>query len=1090
MQCAACGQSNPSGSRFCNACGAALAPAVAAERARPDTPAHLAERILSGRSALEGERKQVTVLFADVKGSMDLAERVDAEEWHAILDRFFRILTEGVHRFEGTVNQYTGDGIMALFGAPLAHEDHALRACAAALHLRDEVRRWADELRTTRGLAFAVRMGLNSGEVVVGRIGDDLKMDYTALGHTVGLAQRMEQLAEPGKPLLTEYTAGMVTGFFDVRDLGPSQVKGAAEPIRLYELAGVGRLRTRLDASRARGLSRFVGRGTEMAVLDAALERALAGEAQIVGVVGEAGIGKSRLCHEFAERCRARGITFIDAQAVPHGKAIPLLPWMDFTRKTFGIGEQDDDEMARQKIAGRLLLSDPGLRETLPIVFQFLGVSDPARPAPRLGPEAIQRELAEMHARLLRMRAERGEFWAVLFEDLHWFDPASEALLATLEELARDTATLALMTFRPGYDASWMRGPGFRRLAIAPLGPEALAELSRDLLGGDPSVAPLVAQLPARTGGNPFFIEEVVRTLVEAGSLVGTRGAYRLARPVEQLLIPPTVQGVLAARIDRLPACEKALLQTAAVVGREVPHAVLRRIVDLSDDDLASSLRALVDADFVYESGLPPDVEYVFKHALTQEVAYNSQLGEQRARIHGAVARAIEDLHPDRLEERAALLAHHWEGARDASTAARWHVRAADWVAGRDRSQLAQHWRRVRELLATVPETQETLALRVRACRHLLDSISLGSSADFSTMFDEGMTLAERLDDPSPRVRLLNVYANSLVFAGRLEEAEKRFRESLRLADASGDQFLRFLSRVPLTRAFVVAGHLTEALAASTEAEALGRALPELESEPGLSPYGLLLVQRGRALTYSGQPAEGARTMDRAIELARARQERELIAFAHLCRVMPSDVMGETEEQLAHARRAFEAAEAAASTFLHALALSALGQAHIAGGRWGEALEALGELGAGIRAGRVAPLIESETVALLAEAQLGAGDVASARATADAAVEIARRYRRRLSEIRGHLARARALAAGDGGATADEARAAIAAGRALVERTGAVMFEPFLALAEAELAERLGDATARRRALDQAERGFAAMGATARAAAVVRQRDA
>jgi class 3 adenylate cyclase/tetratricopeptide (TPR) repeat protein len=1089
MQCTACGHANPPASRFCNACGTAIGSAPA-PRAQPSTPAHLAERILNTRAALEGERKQVTVLFADVKGSMDLAERVDAEEWHAILDRFFRILTEGVHRFEGTVNQYTGDGMMALFGAPLAHEDHALRACGAALHLRDEVQRLADELRTTRGLAFAVRMGVNSGEVVVGRIGDDLRMDYTALGHTVGLAQRMEQLAEPGKPLVTEYTARMVSGFFDLRDLGPSQVKGAAEPVRLYELVGVGRLRTRFEASRARGLSRFVGRGAEMAVLEEALERSLAGRATIVGVVGEAGVGKSRLCHEFVERCRARGITFIDAHAVPHGKAIPLLPWMEFTRKAFGIGEQDDDEMARQKIAGRMLLSDPGLRDALPIAFQFLGVPDPARPALRLEPEALQRELVEIHTRLLRLRAERGEFWAVLFEDLHWFDPASEALLATLQDLAIGTPTLGIVTFRPSYDAPWMSGPGYRRLMVAPLGPEALAELLRDLLGGDPSVTPLVERLPGRTGGNPFFIEEVVRTLVEAGSLVGSHGAYRLARPVDELAIPPTVQAVLAARIDRLPAREKALLQTAAVVGREVPHAVLRRVVDLSDDDLASGLRALVAGDFMHESGLPPDPEFAFRHALTQEVAYNSQLGEQRARVHGAVARAIEALHSDRLEERAALLAHHYEGARDAYTAARWHARAADWVAGRDRGQLAQHWRRVRELLTNAPETQESLALRVRACRHILDSVTLGSAEDFTGLFDEGMALAERLEDPAPRVRLLNVYANSLIFAGRLEESERCFRESMRLADASGNQFLRFLARVPLTRAFIIAGYLDEALAASAEAEVLGRDRPELEHEPGLSPYGLLLVQRGRALTYLGRPGEGARAIDQAIGLARTRQERELTAFAQLCRVFPCDVMGEAEQELVYAQRAYEAAEASANTFLRALALSALGQAHITGGRWREALEALTDLGAAIRAGRAAPLVESDTVSLLAEAQLGAGDVAAARETADAAVEVARHYRRPVSELRAHVARARVLVGGRDGDTTEPARAALEAARALVARTGATMFTPFLAVVEADLAERLGDADARRRAVGEAERGFTAIGAPARAAAVARRRGA
>jgi adenylate cyclase len=733
---------------------------------------------------------------------------------------------------------------------------------------------------------------------------------------------------------------------------------------------------------------------------------------------------------------------------------------MEFMRKGFGIGEHDDAETARQKIAGRMLLRDPNLREALPVVFQFLGVPDPQRPAPRLTPEAMQREITEVNKSLGSGRVQQGEFWGVLLEDLHWFDDASAALCAELVELAARSPTLTILTFRPGFEVPpWMaRQPRYRQLAMAPLGADALSELLRDLLGADPSVASLAARLPERTGGNPFFIEEVVHTLAESGSLVGTRGAYRLARPGEALTIPATVQGVLAARIDRLPAREKALLQTAAVVGREVPYAVLRRIVELPEDELGAGLRTLVAAEFLYESAPPPDASYTFKHALTQEVAYHSQLGDQRAGIHGAVARAIEALHPERLEERAALLAHHWEGARDTYTAARWHERAADWVAARDRNELVQHWRRVRDLLETVPETQESLALRVRACRHLLDSISLGSSEDFSALFDEGMALAERLDDPAPRVRLLNVYANSLIFAGRLEEAEARFRESMRLADASGNPFLRFLARVPLTRAFIIAGRPADAIIVSGEALEMGRDLPELEAEPGLSPYGLILVQRGRALTFLGRPVEGAETMDRAIELARVRQERELMAFAQLCRTLPCHVLGEPEAELEHARRALEAADSSANTFLRALSLSALGQAHVAGGRWQEALEALGDLAGAMRAGRAAPLVESDTVALQSEALLGAGDVAAARAAADDAIALSRQYRRPLSEIRAQLARARALAASDGGDASAGARAALEAAAALVERTGAVMFVPLLEAARAEIAARFGDA--------------------------------
>src|SRR5438552_2126039 len=346
-RCAACGAEPPPTAKFCPECAAPLAakPQAAAPDPRTYTPQHLAEKILTSRAALEGERKQVTVLFADVKGSMDLAEQLDPEDWHRIMDRLFHILAEGVHRFEGTVNQYTGDGIMALFGAPIAHEDHAQRAGYAALHLSEALRRYAEELKRTKGLGFAVRMGINSGEVVVGTIGDDLRMDYTAQGHTVGLAARMEQLAGADRVYLTEHAAALVAGYFRLRDLGPFTVKGVRDPLRVYELEGTGTLRTKLDVSRVRGFSRFVGRDAEIATLETALARAATGDAQVVGVVAEAGLGKSRLCYEFVQRCRPRGIPIHEAHGVSHGKMVPYLLVLEFLRGYFGLGEQDNAQV-------------------------------------------------------------------------------------------------------------------------------------------------------------------------------------------------------------------------------------------------------------------------------------------------------------------------------------------------------------------------------------------------------------------------------------------------------------------------------------------------------------------------------------------------------------------------------------------------------------------------------------------------------------------------------------------------------------------------------------------------------------------------
>ena len=723
--CPSCGASASATAKFCRRCGAALAGPVSTSPQPPVpsprsyTPKHLADKILTSRSALEGERKQVTVLFADVKGSMDLQEGIDPEAWHRIMDRFFVILTDGVHRFEGTINQYTGDGIMALFGAPIAHEDHAQRACYAALHLRDELRRYADELRVTQGLNFSVRMGLNSGEVVVGKIGDDLRMDYTAQGHTVGLAARMEQLAEPGKVLLTEHTAQLISGFFALRDLGPSTVKGVSAPLRLYELEGVGRLRTRFDVARARGLSRFVGRADEMTTLEAALAQAIQGQGRVVGVVAEAGTGKSRLCFEFVERCRARGLVVNEAHAVAHGKSIPFLPVLEMLRHIFDISEQEADRTAREKIAGRLLLLARDFEDALPFLFDFLGIPDPERPVPRMNPDERQRRLFGILRRLVHARSQR-EPVVMLIEDLHWIDAASEMFLERLVESVSGTRTLLLVNFRPEYHAGWMQKSYYQQLPLLPLGREAVTELLRDLLGADAAMTQLKQLIEERTGGNPFFIEEVVRALFDQGTLVreaGATGRVVLARPVDEIQIPTTVQAVLAARIDRLPEREKQVLQTAAVIGKVFAEPVLRRVAELPEPELAAALRGLVAAEFLDERALYPEAEYAFRHPLTQEMAYRSQLGERRARVHAAVARVIAELYAGKLDERAALLAHHWEAAGDALEAARWSRRAAEWVGLSNFPEALRHWRKVRALIEGLPESAETRELGRRQTR-------------------------------------------------------------------------------------------------------------------------------------------------------------------------------------------------------------------------------------------------------------------------------------------------------------------------------------------------------------------------------------
>jgi class 3 adenylate cyclase/DNA-binding IscR family transcriptional regulator len=611
---------------------------------------------------IEGERKQVTVLFADVRGSMELAERTEPEEFQALMGRLFAILSGGVHRFGATVDTFTGDGIMALFGAPMAHEDHARRACYAALHLSDELAEYARELRRSRGLDLPVRMGLNSGEVIVGSIGDDLEPVYTAVGRTVGLAQRMEQLAEPGKACITEATAKLVEGYVTLRDLGSFEVRGVTGKVRVYELAGVGPVRSPIELSRSRGFSRFVGRAEEMRELEAALDNALAGEGQIIGVTGEPGVGKSRLCHEFSERCRSRGLAVYEAQGHPHTRSIPFHPVLQLARGYFGIGEGDSGRAARERIVGKLTLLDAELSDDVPLLFEFLSVPDPARPAPELDAEERRQRLPDLVKRVVRAQNET-EPMVVVLEDMHLVDPGTELFLGALAEALPGAGGLTVVSFRPEYRAGWMGRSYYRQIPVVPLGAGAIEAMLADLLGPDRSLDGLRELIAERVAGNPFFVEELVQSLVEAGNLEGSRGSYRLARAVDHVTLPASVIAVLGARIDCLSERDKTVLQTAAVIGREFSQPVLAAATGLAERQLEAALDELLAAGYLYRQALYPQLEYAFEHPLTRDVAYGSLLGERRASAHAAVARAIEEQSGDRLEEQSAVIAHHYEQA-------------------------------------------------------------------------------------------------------------------------------------------------------------------------------------------------------------------------------------------------------------------------------------------------------------------------------------------------------------------------------------------------------------------------------------------
>src|SRR3989449_377170 len=658
--CPTCGHPNPPSSRFCNECGKPVAaPSVAAAAlGSPEsyTPRYLAQKILTSRHALEGERKQVTVLFADMKGSMELLAARDPEEARKILDPVLERMMEAVHRYEGTVNQVMGDGIMALFGAPLAHEDHAVRACYSALRMQEAVKRYAEEIRRVEAIPVQIRVGLNSGEVVVRSIGSDLHMDYTAVGQTTHLAARMEQIADPGAIVITPDTLALVEGFIDVKPLGPVPVKGLAEAVEIYEMTGVGPARTRFQAAARRSLTRFVGRDAELEQLRRALQFAGNGHGQVAAVVGEAGVGKSRLLYEFTHSHRMQGRLVLESASVSYGKTTSYLPVIDLLKGYFKIQDRDDLRGIREKVAGKLLTLDDALKPTLPALLALLDVPVDDASWKTLDPGQRRQQTLDAVKRLLLREAQEQPLLLIL-EDLHWIDAETQALLDGLVDSLGSARLLLLVNYRPEYQHAWGSKTYYSQMRLDALPAESASELLDALLGGDSSLAPLKHLLVRR--GNPFFLEETVRTLVETKALVGERGRYRLTQPVQAIQVPPTVQPVLAARIDRLSPEDKRLLQVASVVGKDVPFALLQAIAELQDEALRRGLESLQSAEFLYETGLYPDLEYSFKHALTHEVTYGGLLGERRRELHARIVGAVETLHRDRLGEQIERLAHH-----------------------------------------------------------------------------------------------------------------------------------------------------------------------------------------------------------------------------------------------------------------------------------------------------------------------------------------------------------------------------------------------------------------------------------------------
>jgi class 3 adenylate cyclase/tetratricopeptide (TPR) repeat protein len=836
------------------------------------TPPYLAEKILTSRTALEGERKLVTVLFADLKGSMELLADRDPEEARQLLDPVLERMMDAVHRYEGTVNQVMGDGIMALFGAPLAHEDHAVRACYAALAMQAAVQQYAAEVQRSHGVPVQMRVGLNAGEVVVRAIGSDLHMDYTAVGQTTHLAARMEQMALPGSILLTQAVLSLTEGYVQVTPLGPMPVKGLAAPVDVFELVGASGIRRRLQATAARGLTRFVGRDTEFAALVQALERAGAGHGQVVAVVGEAGVGKSRLVYECLHAHHTQGWQVLESTSVSYGKATPYFPVLDLLRRYAHVDDSDDPRTIRAKMTGQLLTLEEALQDAIPPLLALLDALPEDSPFLTLDPpQRRQRTLTALKRVLLRESQVQPVL--VVFEDLHWIDTETQALLDSLVESLPTARLLLLVNYRPEYQHGWGGKTYYAQLRLDPLPPASADALLQALLGDDPGLEALKPLLIARTAGNPFFLEESVRTLVETGGLVGARGAYRLAQALATLQVPATVQAVLTARIDRLPPEEKRLLQTAAVIGTEVPLALLQALAEGTDEALRVGLAHLQAAEFLYETRLFPDLAYTFKHALTHEVAYGSLLQERRRTLHASIVATLERLAPERVAEQVDLLAHHavrgevWDKAvaygRQAGTRAM------------ARSAYREAMTAFEQALVALEHLPESRARHEQAIDIRLDlRNALWLLGEFGQVFDylcQAETLATALGDQA-RLGRVSTYMTAYFWVmGDLDRALESGQRALTIAEALGDVALQVEVNYRLGQASLALGDYRGAMdfLGQNVSSLTGHLIQERFGLPGMAS----VVSRSYliwCLAEVGEFVEGLARGEEAIRIAEA----------------------------------------------------------------------------------------------------------------------------------------------------------------------------------------------------------------------------
>jgi class 3 adenylate cyclase/tetratricopeptide (TPR) repeat protein len=946
--CPKCNFSNPSDFIYCGKCGIFLEEpkevlSINYSEPKSYTPKFLADKILTMRSSIEGERKLVTVLFADIANYTAMAEKLDPEEVHQIMDGCFKILMDEIHKYEGTINQFTGDGVMALFGAPVAHEDHAQRACYAAISIQKAINEYGEWVKNRYRIDFKMRIGLNSGPVVVASIGDDLRMDYTAIGDTTNLASRMEGVAGPGIILTSDHTHRLVRDFFDFEPLGKIAVKGKEEPQETYKLLKAGKVETRIEAAAAKGFTRFVGRQNSMAALLEAYEKMRSGTGQVVGIVGEAGVGKSRLLLETRNRLPQDEFTYFEGRCIHFGGAMAHLPILDILRCYFGVAEGENEAVIRKRMSERVFQLDEKLQWILPPLHDLFSLKVEDEAYPKLEPKQRREKIFES-LRDLFVRESQNRPLVIAIEDLHWIDKTSEEFLDYLIGWLANTRILLILLHRPEYTHRWGSKSYFNRIGLDQLTLKSSAELVEAILGRG-EVAPELRNLILnQAAGNPLFMEELTQTLLENGSIQRKENQYVLTRKPSEIQIPDTVQGIIAARMDRLEENLKKIMQVASVIGREFAFRILQAISDMRDE-LKAYLLNLQGMEFIYEKSLFPELEYIFKHALTQEVAYNSLLLKRRKEIHERVGKAIEELFPHRLEEFYETLAYHYSRS-DYLEKAFQYLRLSASKATRNNSlwEALRFYKDSLSILKQMPGTNLNKTERIGVIISMMPIVrNLGFPEDPTEILQDAERLCEEFQDKRSMALIYSYTGMYYSFKGNLTLGRSYLEQSLSEAEKVSDLNILGPLAYGLFANYIIEGNYIRVVDIAPRIirllEEQHRELEDFGTPANL--YATLHTQYGLSLAALGDLERWENFCKRGVSLARQVGHLFSIGLAEMFYGISAAWRGREEKAIEHLQRSIENFEKSQGTLFLPNTWSHLGLAYYFIGNTSKALECM-----------------------------------------------------------------------------------------------------------------------------------------------------